>query len=75
MENLAGKKEGVCFHTDPAYAGATFVCPEFGYFGKGLKMSDSFAFNCAKLLLITYDCRLVTLLWLVGKLLFLWLIF
>jgi glutamate/tyrosine decarboxylase-like PLP-dependent enzyme len=46
-------------HVDAAYAGATFVCPEFRYLGKGIEQADSFVFNCAKLFLISYECSIL----------------
>jgi glutamate/tyrosine decarboxylase-like PLP-dependent enzyme len=51
-----GEKESVWLHVDAAYAGASFICPEFRHFCNGIQYANSFAFNPSKNLLVTFDC-------------------
>lgn len=43
-------------HVDAAYAGNSFVCPEFRHHMRGLEFADSFDFNPHKWLLVNFDC-------------------
>ncbi|KAI4464255.1 group ii pyridoxal-5-phosphate decarboxylase [Holotrichia oblita] len=47
---------GVWLHVDAAYAGSSFICPEFRYLMKGIERADSFNFNPHKWLLVNFDC-------------------
>ncbi|CAH1134029.1 unnamed protein product [Ceutorhynchus assimilis] len=46
----------VWLHVDAAYAGSSFICPEFRYLMKGIERADSFNFNPHKWLLVNFDC-------------------
>lgn len=47
---------GVWLHVDAAYAGSSFICPEFRYLMKGIDCADSFNFNPHKWMLVNFDC-------------------
>ncbi|KAG7208393.1 hypothetical protein KM043_014625 [Ampulex compressa] len=49
-------QEDVWVHVDAAYAGSSFVCPEFRYLMKGIETADSFNFNPHKWMLVNFDC-------------------
>uniref|UniRef100_A0A8D0H1J7 Histidine decarboxylase n=1 Tax=Sphenodon punctatus TaxID=8508 RepID=A0A8D0H1J7_SPHPU len=49
-------KEGLWLHTDAAYAGTAFLCPEFRLFMKGIEWADSFTFNPSKWMMVHFDC-------------------
>ena len=49
-------REGLWLHVDAAYAGSSFVCPEFRRFMKGIDLADSFNMNPHKWLLVNFDC-------------------
>ncbi|XP_004611838.2 histidine decarboxylase [Sorex araneus] len=49
-------REGLWLHTDAAYAGSAFLCPEFRDFLKGIEYADSFAFNPSKWMMVHFDC-------------------
>ncbi|XP_051158829.1 aromatic-L-amino-acid decarboxylase-like [Leptopilina boulardi] len=46
----------IWLHIDAAYAGASFVCPEYRYLMSGVQYADSFDFNPHKWLLVNFDC-------------------
>ncbi|XP_076271306.1 aromatic-L-amino-acid decarboxylase-like [Rhynchophorus ferrugineus] len=46
----------VWLHVDAAYAGSSFICPEYRYLMKGIERADSFNFNPHKWLLVNFDC-------------------
>ncbi|GAB6027772.1 hypothetical protein CHUAL_002008 [Chamberlinius hualienensis] len=50
------QKEGLWLHVDAAYAGCSFVCPEFRRLMNGIEHVDSFSFNPHKWLLVNFDC-------------------
>ncbi|KAI0219791.1 Aromatic-L-amino-acid decarboxylase [Lamellibrachia satsuma] len=50
------KKAGVWLHIDAAYAGASFICPEFRPLLDGVEFADSFNFNPHKWLLTGFEC-------------------
>ena len=43
-------------HIDAAYAGSSFICPEFRPRLDGVEMADSFNFNPHKWMLVNFDC-------------------
>ncbi|XP_049637400.1 histidine decarboxylase isoform X2 [Suncus etruscus] len=49
-------REGLWLHTDAAYAGSAFLCPEFRGFLEGIEYADSFAFNPSKWMMVHFDC-------------------
>ncbi|XP_044309327.1 aromatic-L-amino-acid decarboxylase isoform X3 [Varanus komodoensis] len=49
-------KENIWMHIDAAYAGSSFICPEFRYLLNGVEFADSFNFNPHKWLLVNFDC-------------------
>ncbi|KAK0086708.1 hypothetical protein PV325_002705 [Microctonus aethiopoides] len=49
-------REDLWLHVDAAYAGSSFICPEFRYLMKGVELADSFNFNPHKWMLINFDC-------------------
>ncbi|KAL5237892.1 hypothetical protein ACI65C_005302 [Semiaphis heraclei] len=51
-----GNAESIWVHVDAAYAGSSFVCPEYRYYMKGVELVDSFNFNPHKWLQVTFDC-------------------
>lgn len=54
-ENL-GEREHIWIHVDAAYAGSAFICPEFRQFMKGVELTQSFAFNPSKWMMVHFDC-------------------
>lgn len=50
------KREKIWLHIDAAYAGSSFICPEFRPFLDGIEYADSFNFNPHKWLLVNFDC-------------------
>ncbi|XP_075212793.1 aromatic-L-amino-acid decarboxylase [Lycorma delicatula] len=50
------KNLDVWLHIDAAYAGSSFICPEYRYLMKGADFADSFNFNPHKWMLVTFDC-------------------
>ena len=50
------RKENIWLHIDAAYAGSSFICPEFRPYLDGVEFSDSFNFNPHKWMLINFDC-------------------
>ncbi|KAK2157904.1 hypothetical protein NP493_1844g00005 [Ridgeia piscesae] len=50
------KKAGIWLHIDAAYAGSSFICPEFRPLLDGVEVADSFNFNPHKWLLTSFDC-------------------
>uniref|UniRef100_A0A3B4BE32 Aromatic-L-amino-acid decarboxylase n=1 Tax=Periophthalmus magnuspinnatus TaxID=409849 RepID=A0A3B4BE32_9GOBI len=49
-------EENMWMHVDAAYAGSSFICPEFRPLLNGIEFADSFNFNPHKWLLINFDC-------------------
>ncbi|XP_074031046.1 dopa decarboxylase isoform X1 [Leptinotarsa decemlineata] len=49
-------ENNIWLHVDAAYAGSSFICPEYRYLMKGIEKADSFNFNPHKWLLINFDC-------------------
>jgi len=50
------KAENTWLHVDAAYAGNSFICPEFQYLMKGIEYAMSFNCNPNKWLLTNFDC-------------------
>ena len=50
------KAENTWLHVDAAYAGNSFICPEFQYLMKGIEHAMSFNCNPNKWLLTNFDC-------------------
>ncbi|KAL2083952.1 hypothetical protein ACEWY4_019470 [Coilia grayii] len=48
--------ENIWMHIDAAYAGSSFICPEFRPLLDGIEFADSFNFNPHKWLLVNFDC-------------------
>nr|CAD7567540.1 unnamed protein product [Timema californicum] len=48
--------EQLWLHVDAAYAGASFICPEFRHWLNGVHHADSIAFNPSKWLMVHFDC-------------------
>ena len=46
----------VWLHVDAAYAGNSFICPEFRHWLTGIENFHSFSTNTNKLLLVNFDC-------------------
>ncbi|XP_004739444.1 aromatic-L-amino-acid decarboxylase isoform X3 [Mustela nigripes] len=49
-------EENMWLHIDAAYAGSSFICPEFRHLLNGVELADSFNFNPHKWLLVNFDC-------------------
>uniref|UniRef100_A0A384D3N2 Aromatic-L-amino-acid decarboxylase n=1 Tax=Ursus maritimus TaxID=29073 RepID=A0A384D3N2_URSMA len=49
-------KEDMWLHIDAAYAGSSFICPEFRHLLNGVEFADSFNFNPHKWMLVNFDC-------------------
>src|SRR5262249_21159050 len=47
---------GVWLHVDAAYAGAAWICPEFGWSRAGVQHADSLVVNGQKWLRVAMDC-------------------
>ncbi|UJR36713.1 hypothetical protein I4U23_029430 [Adineta vaga] len=50
------EREQIWIHVDAAYAGSAFICPEFRHFMNGVELTQSFAFNPSKWLMVHFDC-------------------
>ncbi|RWR90926.1 tyrosine/DOPA decarboxylase 1-like protein [Cinnamomum micranthum f. kanehirae] len=50
------KKNGVWLHVDAAYAGSTYIYPEFRHYLDRVELADSISFNAHKWLLTNMDC-------------------
>ncbi|XP_053621137.1 histidine decarboxylase isoform X2 [Plodia interpunctella] len=50
------ERHSAWLHTDAAYAGSAFICPEFRHWLDGIELVDSFAFNPSKWLMVNFDC-------------------
>jgi len=50
------RNAGVWLHVDAAYAGASWVCPEFAWSREGVEHADSVVVNAHKWLLVPMDC-------------------
>ena len=50
------QRERVWLHIDAAYAGSSFICPEYRPILNGVENADSFNFNPHKWLLVNFDC-------------------
>ncbi|XP_038653673.1 aromatic-L-amino-acid decarboxylase-like isoform X1 [Scyliorhinus canicula] len=48
--------ENIWMHIDAAYAGSSFICPEFRPLLNGVEFADSFNFNPQKWLLVNFHC-------------------
>ncbi|XP_071941600.1 aromatic-L-amino-acid decarboxylase-like [Antedon mediterranea] len=48
--------EDIWLHTDAAYAGTAFICPEYQHLMKGVEHAQSFAFNPSKWMMVNFDC-------------------
>lgn len=53
---ISGEKEGLWLHVDAAYAGSSFICPEFRKWLAGVEYANSLAFNPSKWLMVHFDC-------------------
>jgi aromatic-L-amino-acid decarboxylase len=49
-------RENVWLHVDAAYAGASWVCPEFRWSAAGVELADSLVVNPHKWLFVPADC-------------------
>jgi len=47
-----GERENIWIHVDAAYAGSAFICPEFRSFMNGVELTQSFAFNPSKWMMV-----------------------
>ncbi|CAH8472314.1 unnamed protein product [Schistosoma turkestanicum] len=52
-------KYNIWLHVDAAYAGSSFICPEYRYLMDGIEFAMSFVFNPHKWLLINFDCSII----------------
>ncbi|CAF4204937.1 unnamed protein product [Adineta steineri] len=50
------ERENIWIHVDAAYAGSAFICPEFRHFMNGVELTQSFAFNPSKWMMVHFDC-------------------
>ncbi len=48
-----GERENIWIHVDAAYAGSAFICPEFRHFMNGVELTQSFAFNPSKWMMVS----------------------
>lgn len=53
------EKECIWFHVDAAYAGSSFICPEFQYLLEGIEATDSMNFNPNKWMLVNFDASVL----------------
>ncbi|THD21624.1 Aromatic-L-amino-acid decarboxylase [Fasciola hepatica] len=53
------KKYNIWLHVDAAYAGSSFICPEYRPLLNGIEHAMSFVFNPHKWLLVNFDCSCV----------------
>ncbi|XP_023323819.1 aromatic-L-amino-acid decarboxylase isoform X2 [Eurytemora carolleeae] len=49
-------EQDVWLHVDAAYAGSSFICPEFRPLLDGVEFAESFNFNPHKWMLVNFDC-------------------
>jgi glutamate/tyrosine decarboxylase-like PLP-dependent enzyme len=49
-----GEREHIWVHVDAAYAGSAFICPEFRHFMDGVELTQSFAFNPSKWMMVCH---------------------
>ncbi|VEN46969.1 unnamed protein product [Callosobruchus maculatus] len=61
LENVAQvcHKEQLWCHADAAYAGCSFICPEYRKWLKGVDLIDSIALNPSKWLMVHFDCTVM----------------
>jgi hypothetical protein len=52
---IIGERENIWIHVDAAYAGSAFICPEFRHFMNGVELTNSFAFNPSKWLMVSFE--------------------
>ncbi|CAL8085830.1 unnamed protein product [Calicophoron daubneyi] len=50
---------GIWLHVDAAYAGCSFICPEYRPLMNGIEHAMSFVFNPAKWMLVNFDCSCI----------------
>ncbi|CAF0811295.1 unnamed protein product [Rotaria sordida] len=50
------EREHIWIHVDAAYAGSAFICPEFRHLMNGVELTQSFAFNPSKWMMVHFDC-------------------
>jgi aromatic-L-amino-acid decarboxylase len=55
----AARDAGAWLHVDAAYAGASWVCPEFAWSREGVERADSVVVNAHKWLATPMDCSLL----------------
>lgn len=53
---LVCREFNLWLHVDAAYAGNSFVCPEFRHLMRGIEFADSFDVNPHKWLQVNFDC-------------------
>jgi aromatic-L-amino-acid decarboxylase len=53
---LIARKYNLWLHIDAAYAGSSFICPEYRAFLRGVEYADSVDTNPHKWLLVNFDC-------------------
>ncbi|XP_014667849.1 PREDICTED: aromatic-L-amino-acid decarboxylase-like [Priapulus caudatus] len=56
-------QEGVWMHIDAAYAGSSFICPEYRHLLEGVEFAESFNFNPHKWMLVNFDCSAMWIHW------------
>ncbi|CAF3252264.1 unnamed protein product [Rotaria socialis] len=50
------QRENIWIHVDAAYAGSALICPEFRHLMNGIELTQSFAFNPSKWMMVHFDC-------------------
>ncbi|XP_077483212.1 histidine decarboxylase [Amblyomma americanum] len=50
------ERYSVWLHVDAAYAGSSFVCPEFRHWLRGIDYADSIVCNTSKWMMVHFDC-------------------
>ncbi|XP_054927079.1 histidine decarboxylase [Dermacentor andersoni] len=46
----------VWLHVDAAYAGSSFICPEYRHWLRGIEYADSIVVNTSKWMMVNFDC-------------------
>lgn len=49
-------EEDIWVHVDAAYAGTSFICPEYQTWLEGIEMTQSIALNPSKWMMVNFDC-------------------
>lgn len=53
---VLAKKYNIWMHIDAAYAGSSFICPEYRHLLNGVEHAMSFNFNPHKWMSVNFDC-------------------